>query len=179
MPKVEQLKMLVWTFIAVVVMGIGVSFSLLTPPKSVTIARNKSRTEKVALVESSDRSPASAQPQFSALAIDDNGQQALDFTLSCDMQFSRFAANVAQVRLTGESCLPQAKQLRKPASRQFASSDIRNEANGFSATVFYPREARFTTDYITLSHGENRISIRHIFSDGAREERDYVIDRSH
>ena len=182
MRKVAQFQMMVWTFVAVFLGGGAVVFSLMTPPSSMTeqvfAARNKD-VPRGALVESADRSPASVQLEFSSRPIDDAGQQALDFILPCEGN-SKFAKNVVQVRLSGELCAlkPVGKARAKLPKRDIASTEIRNEANGFSATVFYPKANAFTTDYMTLSPGTNRIRILHILKQGGRDEREYTIERS-
>jgi hypothetical protein len=173
LPKVAQIQMIIWTFVAVVVTGFAVAFSLLTPPSSVTLAKTKA-VQQAALVEPLDRSPASVELEFSARPIDDQGQQALDFTLPCEGK-TKFAANVVQVRLSGSVC---GKVSKKSPLREIASSEISNAANGFSATVFYPNAKSFTTDYMTLVPGENRIRILHVFKQGGKETRDYIIERA-
>lgn len=178
MRKASQFQMMVWTFVAVAVTGVAVMFSLLTPPASVRAARLLAEQKKIAasepLVETSDRSPASVQTQFSANPIDNHGQQALDFTLPCDGS-TKFSKSVVQVRLIGSLCGPTS---RKAVKREIASTEIRNEANGFSATVFPAGKNKFTTDYMSLAPGSNRIRILHVFKQGGKEERDFVIERS-
>lgn len=174
MPPFAQTKMILWTFAAVLVMGFGVAASVLNPPASVVLKHVKTQEQiQASLVETPDRSPASQAPQFSALAIDDKGQQAIDFTLPCDGALSRFASGVVQVRISGHLC---DKPGARPA-RAISSSEIRNTTNGFSATVFFPKSDSFTTDYITLSPGKNQIRILHQLKAGGRVERDFVIER--
>jgi hypothetical protein len=164
-----QLQMIVWTLVAVVLTGVGVFASLLQPPSTLNqkhFARHETKIE-VARVDS--REPASVGPQFSALAIDDKGSQAIDFTLPCDGN-GRFSKNVVQVRLSGGLCLKTREIIEV--------SEIRNVTNGFSATVFPgPKRDTFTTDYITLADGENHIRIQHILKSGGKVERDFVIER--
>ncbi len=38
-------------------------------------------------------------------------------------------------------------------------SQIKNETNGFVATLFHPKDQLFTTDFINLNEGENKIVI--------------------
>lgn len=174
MPPFAQFRMILWTLAAVLVMGLGVAASVLTPPASVVLKRVKSQEQlQASLVETPDRSPASQAPEFSALAIDDKGQQAIDFTLPCDGSLSRFASGVVQVRISGKLCdKPGLKE-----TRAISSSEIRNTTNGFSATVFFPKSDSFTTDYMTLSRGKNQIRILHQLKAGGRVERDFVIER--
>ncbi len=160
--------MIVWTLIAVVVAGVGVFASVLQPPSTIKQARVARQETKIEHIDS--REPASVQgPQYSATTIDDRGSQAIDFTIPCEGN-SRFSKNVLQVRLSGSLCLKKKEQI--------ASSEIRNMTNGFGATVFPTgKQDTFTTDYITLANGENRIRIQHILKSGGKVERDFVIER--
>lgn len=165
--------MIVWTLIAVVLVGIGVFASVLQPPSTISRAR-ATKQETVVAVEHTDsaegRAPASAAPQFSALSIDDKGSQAIDFSVPCETSNGRFSNNVVQVRLTGSLC--------GKIKGAIESSEIRNVTNGFSATVFPGEKAdSFTTDYITLATGENHIRIQHFLKSGEKVERDFTIRR--
>lgn len=172
MPTYSQTNMILWTLLAVFIAGIGVVASVLSPPKSIAQMRVKAIETTAEVVQAADRSPASVAPEFSALAIDDKGTQAVDFTLPCEGQ-GRFSKNVAQIRLTGRLC----DRDGHADHREIASSEIRNTTNGFSATVFYLKVDSFTTDYMTLAAGENHIRILHILKAGGRLERDFVIER--
>ncbi len=159
--------MILWTLIAVVLLGAGVAASLIQPPLSVALMKVKLQSETKIDV-AVDREPASVKPQFSALDIDDKGTQAVDFNMPCEGS-GRFSRNVAQVRLTGEVC--------GKSNSPIETSEIRNVTNGFSATVFYPKSNVFTTDYITLANGKNLIRIQHVLKSGAKVQRDFVIER--
>ena len=163
----SQLQMILWTLVAVILTGAGVFASLIQPPQSIVAMRTKQQSETKIDV-AGDRQPASVQPQFSALDIDDKGTQAVDFNMPCEGS-GRFSRNVAQVRLTGTSC--------DKSKSPIETSEIRNVTNGFSATVFYPKATAFTTDYITLASGKNLIRIQHILKSGAKVQRDFTIDR--
>lgn len=176
--------MIFWTAFAVFIAGGGVVASVLTPPSTVGHIKAHAPQTNMALVEVeadalapidspvADRAPASAEPLFSALTIDDKGTQAVDFSLPCQGN-GRFAKTVVQVRLSGTACDTHGK----PTRNEIESSEIRNTTNGFSATVFYPKSGSFTTDYMTLASGENHIRILHILKTGGRLERDLVIER--
>ena len=159
--------MIIWTLIAVLITGVGVFASVLQPPSTIDRKRVVAHETKVEL--SAERSPSSVTPTYSALAIDDKGSQAIDFTLPCEGG-GRFSKNVIQVRLSGRLCTKKKEMIE--------TSEIRNVTNGFSATVF-PGTQRdsFTTDYITLSSGENHIRIQHILKSGGKIDRDFVIVR--
>lgn len=108
------------------------------------------------------RGPASALPPIEA------GTTA-DIKLGCsDVSRMPFDKNVAQVRLMGHVCT---------AHEQLESTEVRNISNGASATIFYANDNAFTTDYLTISSGENKIQITHTFKSGNREEHDYLFDR--
>jgi hypothetical protein len=159
------------TLLAVFTVGSGVVMTVLQPPASIAKARLQ-RSSDTAMVQAADRSPASAEPQFSTLALDDKGTQAIDFTLPCEDK-TRFAKNIVQVRLIGSLCAENPRA----AKQEIETSEIRNMTNGFSATVFYPKSSSFTTDYMTLAPGTNHIKISHILKAGARVDRDFTIDR--
>lgn len=168
---------MVWTLVAVALTGVIVIASLLTPPSSIVLERKKLAQISEPLVESADRSPASIETEFSATAIDEKGQQALDFKLPCEGS-TKFSKSVVQVRLSGSLCeTKKTTKVAKAAKREIASTEIRNEANGFSATVFYPGKNQFTTDYMSLAPGANRIRILHVFKQGGKEEREFLIER--
>jgi hypothetical protein len=171
--------MIIWTLVAVVMMGVGVFVSLIQPPQSIALLRAKQQSEaksETKIEVAGDRQPASNDPQFSALDIDDKGTQAVDFNIPCEGN-GRFSRNVAQVRLTGKICGKSHSRLNDELENAIESSEIRNVTNGFSATVFYPKTNAFTTDYITLASGKNLIRIQHILKSGAKVRRDFVIER--
>jgi len=101
---------------------------------------------------------------------DGHRAQALDIALDCGAKpQSRFENSVNQVRLSGALC---------QAEEEILSSEIRNDTNNTSATVFYPTASSYMTDYIALATGENRIRILNILKSGAREERELLIERA-
>jgi hypothetical protein len=98
--------------------------------------------------------------------------QTTEISLFCDgPQSAQVPASVKEARISGQFCLKNA-----PASEP--SSVIANEANGFAATLFFPKAKAFTTDYISLSPGRNRISIAHKWPGGLVETREFSIERA-
>lgn len=69
-----------------------------------------------------------------------------------------------QVRLNGEDCE------NGTVKKDYA---IKNETNGYSATVFSSKGRNFTTDYIELEPGENKIAFKLTSKDG--EQKDYRV----
>ncbi len=167
-----QKQMMFWTAILVVAVGAIATQLMLEPPPGMKSAKSvKSARRGPPQVLAKGRGPAAvSEAKVSAQVVDDRADlQAVDLTLACKgAQTTSFVKGVAQVRLSGEAC---------QSKREIASTEVRNEANGFSATVFPTGERSFTTDYMTLAHGMNRIRILHVFKAGGREEREYMIDR--
>ncbi|MEK7356841.1 MAG: hypothetical protein AAB250_10350 [Bdellovibrionota bacterium] len=154
-----------WTFTVVVTMGAVVLFTLAQPPSPL---QTKLRRPSSIATESSRR-PAAAAPVFSSSEAVE-GPQAAEMTLPCEGK-SDLAKAVTQVRLSGASCLAA------NAKRDIVSVELLNDANGFSATVFYPTPRTFTTDYVALNDGENKIKILITYANGEREERAVVVAR--
>lgn len=95
---------------------------------------------------------------------------SLDISLGCISEKpTRFKNSVAQIRLSGKICEPNA---------EIVSTEVRNMSNGASATLFHPQSNTFTTDYLALSVGLNKIRLLHLLKNGSREEREYVFERS-
>lgn len=160
--------MILLTLTAVVLTGFTSTYFLLQPPRSLI------GQAKIEAAASSPRDPASViAPIEHPIGFGTTAPRAIpkavDLDLACDTSKLVYDNSVAQIRLTGAPC--------SDAKAVFVSSEIRNEANGFSATVFHPTGSTFTTDYISLSPGLNHIRVLHQFVKGAREEREYIIER--
>lgn len=152
---------------AVLSLGLVVAFTLAQPPSTLAakIRRPSSTATQIAT-----RSPSAVASDSPSDEID-TGPQAVELNLPCEGG-TAYARTVAQVRLSGASCLPP------NSKREIASVELLNDANGFSATVFYPTRKTFTTDYVALAEGENTIKILIAYANGEREERSHVITRS-
>lgn len=158
--------MILWTFALVLAMGtLGASFMLQPPSGSIRTSR---------FGKDAGRHPASATLTIQELYEGGALSAAADLVLPCPKEGSNetakstFVEDVRQVRLSGMNCLKR---------DEIASTEVRNETNGFSATVFQPAPNSFTTDYITLAKGSNRIRILHIYKRGARIEREHIVER--
>jgi hypothetical protein len=183
--------MIFWTFVMVVVLGGLEALTCLQPLTSEaetyhsaqfrstqrlkrlqTTTLNEGIAKSQTRLADSGRTPASKdETLLAATALDDhNSQQAVDLTLKCaGAQSRQFANGVAQVRISGTPC---------HNNSEFVSSEIYNEANATSATVFFPSSSRFITDYINLQPGSNNIHIIHTFKKGLTETRDFMITRA-
>lgn len=150
---------------AVLTMGLAVAFTLVQPPSTM---QSKLRLPS-SVANSSSRSPAASLPAFSPAETTES-PQAVELDLPCEGTTS-FGKSVAQVRLTGATCE------RGKSRRDITTVELLNDANGFSATVFYPNQKSFTTDYVALVEGSNLIKILITYSNGEREERSHTIVR--
>lgn len=170
-------QMIIWTMGLVVVLGALIAVLMMQPPTGAL----ESRPQPVASIDlrrervPASSSPSSSTPTHKTSAPKPRGlAQAVEVRLPClrgkpsAPQKTIFEANVKQVRLSGEACA---------TGRAIASTEIRNETNGFSATVFAPTDRTFTSDYISLTSGTNRLRIVQIDKKGNREEHELIIDR--
>jgi hypothetical protein len=179
--------MILWTLVLVTVIGGVIGMMCFQPPApesaqlvSPAFARlQRAKARKVARLQAApisldERRPASLHATAQgtvpliALSTGDSGS-SIDLALGCsDATHSQLEYEIAQVRLTGKLCAPH---------EEIVSTEVRNTSNGGSATIFYPSERAFTTDYMALSVGENKVRILHTLKNGGREEHEYVFDR--
>lgn len=177
MYRAIQKQLIIWTSILVVGLGAVVALVCLQPPaqsEALFMSRAYARLHHPL----NTRRPAAEQPAPGVIAAtsdrdDARHIQALDVTLDCDSKNTKpevhFENEANQLRISGKLCQP---------GEEILSSEIRNEANNTTATVFFPTVASYTTDYIALAIGENRIRILNILKSGGREERELKIDRA-
>ena len=163
----RQARMSAWTALLALVLGI-VTVGLMLEP----IKPGASRTSSDA------RGPASASPLASLMSpLTSRTAPVLTGPITAEVKLPcgaphliRLGHSVRQVRLTGPICLRSA-----PAADP--GSEIKNISNGFVATAFFPLPHAFTTDYISLSPGANRISIVHSWGGRLTETREFTIER--
>lgn len=169
--------MIVWTATLVVLVGLISTLTLLSPPPGFAQAPDETVVLEQPLAPRG-REPASINSavQFDSISLGGKENlQAVDLHIPCDgMQKTVFTQRVKQLRLKGDSCLSESTSAKNSSIKK---STIQNAANGFSATVFYPSQKSFTTDYISLSNGINRIVIHHQYVNGKTEDREYIIER--
>ena len=193
-----QKWMIAWTFVLVICLGAASFFALVQPPKSFSTPELAARHTSLApysvakVLTDSKRSPASVASSLAgsfaasnAASLINQKDQALELDVNCsdygpEVQKKDVEAKYSHVRLTGNACLSAKSASRKSKKRmekEIVSSEIRNDSNGFTATVFYPKSNKFTTDYIGLRAGLNKIHVAHIYNDGEREEHEYILRR--
>jgi hypothetical protein len=98
------------------------------------------------------RGPASISsnniPLASAATVSSN-----EFILPCSLKEQKLSGYSDQVRIQGDTC-------KEKLTR------ITNKTNGFVATIFATTSTHFTTDYISLQPGENKIEVQQTARDG-------------
>lgn len=77
------------------------------------------------------------------------------------------AGDIHQLRIRGKFC--------ETSGTQFA--EVLNLTNGFTATVFTPTPNTFTSDYIHLADGPNRLRVTYVLSSGERRVREFAVNR--
>lgn len=137
----------IWVLLfTVLVLGIVLGIDLWTVPENKTIVQTASKSE---LVNKDSRSPASIS------VVDVEKWQEPDRLVTIDWDCSQkvkshHLKNVYQMRLNG-SCLKDIKRLT-------------NNNNGYTANIFMLNNS-YTTDFLSLNEGTNKLVIEWI--DGA------------
>lgn len=163
-------RYILWTAAAVILFGALVVFTLIEPPSPLQASMLKARRPSAVAIEASRR-PAAAMPAAASYEPDSDVHESAELDLACDKAETVYTKSVTQVRLSGASCSVM------NAKRDISSVELLNDANGFSATVFYPTPRTFTTDYVALKEGDNKIKILINFVNGEREERTLIVAR--
>jgi hypothetical protein len=164
--------MMFWTSVVVIALGVVVTLTMLQPltaESALIVSKSYSRIHKkhIALEK---RLPSSVPNLFKDEAkISPDSLETVDLKIPCGkIDKSTFAHSVIQARLTGLGC---------SSELDIESTEVRNETNNYSATVFHTNTHAYLTDYITLSQGDNKIRILHVYKNGSKEERSYTIVR--
>ncbi len=119
-----------------------------------------------------DRAPASTQA-------------AAHLEIRCEEELA-LETTATKVRLNGPLCggakAGGAVHLREPASSdpsRVLKTTIVNQTNQFTATTFPDSHTRsFSTDYIPLDPGTNRLRVDYLFQDGLSVTQEIVITRN-
>ncbi|MGE0761976.1 MAG: hypothetical protein AB7N80_01730 [Bdellovibrionales bacterium] len=81
-------------------------------------------------------------------------------------QTATVTSEIKQLRLVGRLC-------GEPPT----STEVLNLTNGFTATIFTPKQGRFASDFIHLAEGENRLRVTYVMDSGERKTSDFQISR--
>lgn len=129
--------------------------------------------EKGASLSSMARAPAS----LVGMAFSDESSkikliekaQLLEF--GCEPpKTAQVGTQIRQIRLRGELCPTTGKTV--------TNTEIINLTNGFTATVFSPSPSHYSSDYIHLSEGQNRLRYKLNYTDGTSSEAEFNIVRN-
>jgi hypothetical protein len=163
-------KMIIWTSGLALGLGAIALATLLEPPPGW-----HAPIEAAAGAALSARAPASeGGTEITSKSLgQSHSHLASDLKVSelqaaCSASLATLPPGVRQLRLNGEGCL---------AKNALVETQITNATNGFSATIFATSSTTFTTDYISLAEGSNRLKIRHTYQDGRHDERELQIER--
>jgi hypothetical protein len=167
-----------WTVAAMLLLFVGNVATALRPFKnSSDHSESASRAPLITISSSSNgttedqRQPASSHIQSESL------DYLVDVQLDCAANKTlTVAKDVRQVRLRIADC--------RADSRALETFYIRNETNGFEATIFKIPDARkpaamdqISTDYISLETGENKIRISRSQGDSPSREQTLEVRR--
>ena len=155
-----------WTAVIAVVLGSLAAIQTLTPPPLIAELK-----EIHPAATQDPRAPASRVE--GPTSVDDS---PVERAVPCAAtQIERVDAHAKQIRFTGEFCN---STKGGPNTTGVPQTRIVNRTNGFSATAFFPPQGGYTTDYISLAPGENRIEVSHAWPSGARTTMEIAIVRS-
>lgn len=73
--------------------------------------------------------------------------------------------DIKQLRLIGRLCKGQ------------TSTEILNLTNGYTATLFTPRQGRFASDFIHLADGANRLRVTQTAANGQSQVHEFQVQR--
>lgn len=150
----QERRFLFITFILVLLIGAPAVHSIVEEPVFAV-----KRTETALGIKVSSRAPANAP---TALAIvrpeHPNAIKSKSVVLDYDCKNENPTEEVEGnlLRLQGTSCIDES----------WKNITITNHANGFTASVIFLRDKKFTTDFINLQEGDNNLTIQATDSTG-------------
>ena len=135
--------------------GAPAFFSLVQEPKQVV---------QVSQAEPLARSPASLSEEGSqGLQLAKN--TSLDLTCDAAEKIEDVQANY--LRLKGSPCLDS----------EVGEITVTNKTNGFTAEVIFTQDSKFTTDFIDLKVGENKIEIETLGKNGTKTTQLVIVNK--
>ncbi|MBT4763142.1 MAG: hypothetical protein HOO06_15725 [Bdellovibrionaceae bacterium] len=152
-PKVE-IRLILMTTSLIMVMGmISVSSWYILPPSDGNKASNKRKIASLISLkgfESKTKSAAASFPKMSTLRLG---------CLASDSSTELIQSSSKQIRITGEIC-------HKYGHSTLLSSMLINKSNEFEGTIFSLGRKGFTSDYIYLKKGLNKLHFSYTLSSG-------------
>ena len=140
---------------AVFIMGFISAFSVMERPQDDIEAATIYSPSGLVARSGGSRGPASVG------SIAELGTAVLD--MDCTAK-SFHVISAQQVRLRGSLCQKTTKDAKVIFSK------ITNSTNGANATIFFTEGVKFTTDYIQLDKGVNKIALEYRLNNGSHIE---------
>lgn len=163
-----------WTFGAILLLFAGNVATALRPFEDANSVQSRTSRAPLITISSASSSDNEQRLPASSQLRAESADFLVDVQLDCAASKSlTVASDVRQVRLRIADC--------RADNKEFETFYIRNETNGFEATIFKIPDARkpasmdlISTDYISLETGENKIRISR--SQGELPSREQILD---
>ncbi|MEW6057535.1 MAG: hypothetical protein AB1540_13060 [Bdellovibrionota bacterium] len=135
----------------------------------------------IALEKPDSRTPAQSQ-QAPAANIDN----FVPYETKCTSTGEFFQTNAAKIRIAGSLCgapidnrqVSSASGASEPAPAGFSEAKIENKSTNFNATVFHDQVGgKFSTDFIPLEQGKNRIELLFKYKNGKKFPFQLIVER--
>jgi len=137
------------TLSLVCAIGAPAMYSALSEPKTVVMTEGSSKPPSIETEK--ERAPASVSPEHNRI-------KAKSLTLDYDCKASADVKEVeaSLLRLKGNTCL----------NEHWKNVSIVNKTNGYTAAVILLKNKGFTTDFMDLADGENKLAIEGVDDKG-------------
>lgn len=150
-PLHPEFKFLAVTAVLVVLLGVQTFFSLVEKPEAEVF-------RPVALETTASRNPASVVTSVASLQQTVGASQVFEW--DCGQTTQSIAVTGSQLRIKGGKC---------------QNVEVKNSTNGFTASVFQTSKEEFTTDFIDLAEGDNKIQIISLQADGTKTSYELLV----
>lgn len=140
----QEQKFLLITAFLVALMGVQSIYSILREPQAV--ASEELKPQKVVQGVQTGRSPANAGPESKK----NFRSKSVTVEYNCKGKDPVFEVEGSLLRLMGKGCLQS----------EWAELSVTNESNGFTGSVIFMKDDKFTTDFIDLKEGDNKLSFK-------------------
>lgn len=141
----QEQRFLIATILLVGLIGTPAVYSVVKDPTA-----GKSRQAKIGtVVAPAGRQPANSEKSDSPSRTETRSKSVvLDYP--CQNRGKTLEVDGTLLRLKGGSCI----------SKKWQNLLVVNQANGFTGSVIFLKDSRFTTDFIDLQEGDNQIRIQ-------------------
>jgi len=154
----QERRFLFITSFLIALIGAPAVYSVVREPDLIATSR-----EGQSPTVDAQRSPASIQEKASDFeGTRRNAIKSKSVVLEYKCLDEKLEVDGSLVRLKGSSCLDE----------KWQDISIVNHSNGFTASVIFLKNKSFTTDFIDLNEGENKLSIQ------AKDEKGQAVQKS-